>query len=135
MHTDFKLHTELNLKIKVTDTDFSFDIDTEDLQKSWVVTTSKRDAEGDFWKKASNGLNNFVSPSPTDDVNGKRETWMSSLKPSFDFKAVGLGFFLTTNLLNPGAKVIKLDNQILRIPRDIVLVGDVVQGKDAIKNA
>ena len=135
MRTYYKLHTELNLNITVTDKDFSFNLDTKNLQTKWAIKTEVRDAEGDFWDKASNALNNFVSPDPPESVHKKRQEWMSGLKPNISFNSVGLGFFLTTNLLNPGAKVIKLDDKILRIPRDIVLVGDVVQGTDLAKSS
>ncbi|KAG9251649.1 uncharacterized protein F5Z01DRAFT_692057 [Emericellopsis atlantica] len=133
MRTQYKLHKDLGLHIQVTDKNFTFDINTDDLHTLWDINTSPRDADGDWFDRASTAMNNFVSASPPDAIHKKREEWMSGLRPSIDFNAVGLGFFLTTNLLNPGAKIIKLDPNVLRIPRDIVLVGDVEQGTDTVK--
>jgi hypothetical protein len=133
MRSEYKLHKELNLHITVSDKDFTFDIDTDNLNTLWDITTKPRDADGNWLDRASTAMNNLVSASPPEAIQMKREEWMKSLRPSIDFNAVGLGFFLTTNLLNPGAKVIKLDPNVLRIPRDFVLVGDVEQGTDMVK--
>lgn len=46
---------------------------------------------------------------------------------------MGLGFFLTTNLLNPGSKVIEIDQKVgMRFPGNMLMVGRVVQGVDGI---
>lgn len=119
----------------MTDNNFSFEIDTSNLHSMWDMSTGPREAEGNWFDKLSTAMNNFVSPTPPDDIQKKREEWMKSLRPSIKFNAVGLGFFLTTNLLHPGAKVIQLDPKVLRIPRDLVLVGEIVQGTDSIKEA
>lgn len=55
--------------------------------------------------------------------------------PTLTFGEMGLGFFLTTNLLNPGAKVIRIDEKVgFRVPGNLLLVGHVVQGQDTIKS-
>lgn len=55
--------------------------------------------------------------------------------PTLTFGEMGLEFFLTTNLLNPGAKVIRIDEKVgFRVPGNLLLVGHVVQGQDNIKS-
>jgi hypothetical protein len=53
---------------------------------------------------------------------------IASVSPRVDIAAMGLGVLRTTNLLLPGEKVINFDHEMgVRIPRDLVLVGDVVK--------
>lgn len=52
---------------------------------------------------------------------------MTLKMPDINLKLEGLDFFLTTNLLSPGKKIIKVDTKAgLKTPRDFLLVGEIV---------
>lgn len=54
--------------------------------------------------------------------------------PTPDLKMGSLDFFLTTNLLMPGQKVISIDSTVgLRVPHDFYIVGNVVTKKQALR--
>ena len=62
-----------------------------------------------------------------------QDTWdgamstLSGLNPNSEIKSIGLGFLRTTNLLMPGEEVIDFNEAIgVKIPHDLVLVGDVL---------
>ncbi|KAL6922480.1 hypothetical protein ACHAPO_011177 [Fusarium lateritium] len=134
VRTTYSLNDDVDLIVKTTDTDVSFSIDASKVTEKWQLSDEKIDHKGDWFDRATTAINNFVSANPTESALNKRREWMGSLKPSIEFDVVGLGFFMTTNLLNPGAKVIKLDQAVgLRLPKDLLLVGDVIQGQDAVK--
>lgn len=55
--------------------------------------------------------------------------------PKFTLGNMGLGFFLTTNLLSPGAKAIQIDKDpSARAHGNMFLVGKVVQGYDDVNS-
>jgi len=134
IRTTYTFNDDVPLKSTVTDKTFEFDIDTDGMRNKWKFTDESIDRTGAWYERAGKWIANLITAGPPDDVNNKRKEWMKSLKPDIDFPEVGMGFFLTTNLLLPGAKVISLDSVAgLRFPRDIMLVGDVVQGDDKEK--
>lgn len=52
--------------------------------------------------------------------------WTSA--PNVKISSIGLGFLRTTNILTPDARAIDFNEEIgLRAPKDIVLVGDVLE--------
>ncbi|KAJ5193562.1 hypothetical protein N7449_009704 [Penicillium cf. viridicatum] len=57
---------------------------------------------------------------------GMAGIWTSA--PNVKTSGIGLGFLCTTNILTPDARVVDFNEEIgLRAPRDIVLVGDVLE--------
>lgn len=134
IRTTYKLDTHLDLNIKTTDTDVSFNIKTDNLNEKWTMSDEKIGYKGNWLERTNKVLNTLVSSKPTEEALNKRKDWMGGLKPEIQFDVVGLGFFMTTNLLNPGARVIQLDHAAgFRLPKDLLLVGDVVKGSDLVK--
>lgn len=134
----FKLCHDLPLKVNASSHDIILDVDAQKLQESWDVTEKAQ--ANTFWEDVENW---FTDRDPyfsflQDVASGiifKKRGEMSRLNPTFKFGKVGLGFFLTTNLLNPGAKVIKIDEEVgMRIPGNMLLVGHVIQGHDDVKS-
>lgn len=77
----------------------------------WSVTTTAEDHWYMFWKWAK-------------DIKEMKDARPDL--PSFSLALLDLDFFMTTNLLLPGQKVIELDNKPgSRFPRDLYLVGQI----------
>ncbi|BCS15668.1 hypothetical protein AKAW_11015 [Aspergillus luchuensis IFO 4308] len=116
--------------INATDYDIAFDIRINDMENQWDITDDWYAIEGD-WLEMFNQWVYKDDKGPSDAVFQRRQEKMRELRPTFHFGTLGLGFFLTTNLLNPGAKVIEIDKQVgMRVPGDLLLVGKVVQAAD-----
>lgn len=88
--------------------------------------------DGNWWQ----GLKDFftdIGIPPLAKINEQRKEKRAGISPKFHFKKMGLGFFPTTNLLNPGSKVIEIDQKVgMRFPGNMLMVGRVVQGVDGI---
>ncbi|RGP73941.1 hypothetical protein FSPOR_1635 [Fusarium sporotrichioides] len=144
--TTFSINHKIPLAIKATDYDITFHLKNDELAshcclkdewKHWKsdslfpwlddldqeMARLERKILGDNWDAKAEALK-------------MRHDKMREVMPKFSFGTVGLGFFLTTNLLNPGAKVIDIDKEVgMRMPGNLLLVGHVVQGKDVVKGS
>ncbi|BCS04067.1 uncharacterized protein AKAW2_70945S [Aspergillus luchuensis] len=126
----FAINHDCPLDINATDYDIAFDIRINDMENQWDITDDWYAIEGD-WLEMFNQWVYKDDKGPSDAVFQRRQEKMRELRPTFHFGTLGLGFFLTTNLLNPGAKVIEIDKQVgMRVPGDLLLVGKVVQAAD-----
>ncbi|KAL8758637.1 MAG: hypothetical protein Q9184_003864 [Pyrenodesmia sp. 2 TL-2023] len=135
IRSSYSIDHTFPLKITVSNTDFTFDIDTDTMTDHWKISDAEIARNGNIFMRFIKGFANLLSPSPPEHILKQRSEWMAGLKPAIDFDVVGLGFFMTTNLLSPGEKVINFDQKAgFRFPRDLLLVGDVVQGSDPLKH-
>ena len=100
---------KLNSDIAVSDDGFSLDLKLE-TQTFRMDQSEENGIDYGTWKK------------------GMEKLW--SQAPAASFSPFGIRFLRTTNLLMPGSHVIDINEGIgLRIPKDLVLVGDVEEEK------
>jgi hypothetical protein len=102
-----------DVKLNTTVTDHFIQMDLKVDKKDWKFQVTKD------W-----------SWFPTDRQLGFED--VQPVLPSFTISMGSMDFFLTTNLLLPGEKVIDVDKSDaagLRIPHDYMLVGNVVHKK------
>ncbi|KAL4759201.1 uncharacterized protein BDW70DRAFT_140153 [Aspergillus foveolatus] len=133
--TTLKLDHDIPLRINSTDYDITLEADTEQLAQSWQF--SEEELSVDFADKVHNLATKsfFADEDMTRAVVAQTKEELRKNIPTLTFGEMGLGFFLTTNLLNPGAKVIRIDEKVgFRVPGNLLLVGHVVQGQDNIKS-
>ena len=92
-------------------------------------------ADGSWDKIIAQAIHDLFGHTKLEDImKEKRYAALQEFRPTIEFGTTGLGFFLTTNLLNPGARVIDIDKNIgMRMPGDMLLVGKVAQGSDPVK--
>ncbi|KAK7045937.1 hypothetical protein VNI00_006932 [Paramarasmius palmivorus] len=108
---DIKSLTQEDLKISI---DFSKD--------DWTVET-KPDEGGSFWENFGAAFGGTAKVGFLPDFI--KDSAIEGIGFNFDFGT--LRFFSVTNVFLPGRKVIDVDDKTgLRIPRDLVIVGDVV---------
>ncbi|KAJ5089004.1 hypothetical protein N7532_007688 [Penicillium argentinense] len=130
--TTFSIDHDFPLEIKTTDYDATFDINTEGMESHWKVDDEPMAKEGGVWQTVKDFFE-IKSIPPTPEIYEQRKKKLAGVSPKFHFKKMGLGYFLTTNLLNPGSKVIEIDKRVgMRFPGNMLLVGRVVQGVDSI---
>lgn len=130
--TTFCLAHDFPLEIKTTDYDATFDINTSGMESHWKVDDEPMSQDGGFWESVKKFFKDIGIPPPAA-IYEKRKAKLAGLTPQFHFNKMGLGYFLTTNLLNPGSKVIEIDKKVgMRVPGNMLLVGHVVQGVDGI---
>lgn len=105
-------------------------MDGNDLISKWGLSEENTPMDDSLDQK----LLNWVNDDPPEGIMQERKKHLLKVSPKFEFGALGLDFFLTTNLLNPGSKVIKIDQKVgMRVPGNLVLVGSVATGEDPVK--
>ena len=130
MDADYSIYTT------ASNYDISFEIFTGMMDKNWAIKDEETGLTGNAAEKFIQGLANLIASDPPPHLMTARRNALQSMSPRPKLDTGGLGFFLTTNLLNPGAKVIEIDKDVgMRLPKDMVLVGDIVQGVDIVKQA
>ncbi|KAJ5279658.1 hypothetical protein N7478_005030 [Penicillium angulare] len=142
--TTFSIDYKFPLVTKITDYDITFNIDANEIEDkvsmkdSWLHWKSNGlipilDDLEQVLERLGRGIFGGNNVAGTDALE-KRHKKMREVLPKFKFGTIGLGFFLTTNLLNPGAQVIKVDKKVgMRLPGNMLVVGEVIQGKDMEK--
>lgn len=137
LRSTYKLNHDCPMKITATDADLTFDIDTNNIESHWALTEKEVPIEtNSAGEKLSRWLDKALNSGPPEKIMKQRTEKLSELRPRLDFGILGLGFFLSTNLLNPGAQVIEIDQDVgMRLPGNLVLVGSVVTGVDSEKKS
>lgn len=80
----------------------------------------------------SGSWDDFADMAPRTDIWDKALARVKKMSPEVSIQSIGLRFLRTTNLLTPDKEVIDFSEQIgVKIPRDLVLVGDVVPRKES----
>jgi len=96
--------------------DSTLTIDCSITQADWTVALEG--AEKSFWEKLLGGASEVVPQ------------WIKALSvamPDFKISFGKLDFFLTTNLLMPGKKLIEIDHDIgIQVPGDFYIVGKLI---------
>ncbi|KAL4917813.1 hypothetical protein BDW62DRAFT_201369 [Aspergillus aurantiobrunneus] len=131
--TTFSRGHNYPITTSATDEDVTIDINIENLEKHWSATDDYNSDSRDIFAKIRDALTGRDIPAP-EEARKKRPEGISEMVPKFKLNKMGLGFFLTTNLLGPGAKVIQIDQKAgPRFPAGMLLVGRVVEGYDSVK--
>lgn len=122
------------MKSSTTNYDVTFEIDMSEADTKWDISDKVIKKEKSFWENVGDFFTDVgIAPAPR--IYEERKSHLRKLSPKFEFGKMGLGFFLTTNLLNPGATVIKIDTDVgVRFPSNMLLVGHVGKGEDLVKN-
>ena len=131
------------MEIKVSDFDLTFNIDTKKMENHWELQDEVLSPPPGLFKRLLEALDPGDRGFTEEDrivykegIFKDRTKMLRDFRPDLQFRDMGLGFFLTTNLLNPGAKVIKVDDKIgVRMPGNLLLVGNMEQGVDEVKTA
>jgi hypothetical protein len=142
--TTFSINHKIPLVIKATDYDITFHLKNDDIASHCSLKDELRERQSDSLIPWLDNLDQNMAGllrdifgddfTARDEAKKMRHDKMREVMPKFSFGTVGLGFFLTTNLLNPGAKVIDIDKEVgMRVPGNLLLVGHVVQGEDIVK--
>lgn len=104
---DFDKHRKMDIDITLDDDSFGINLQLN--TNNFRMDQNEPNAlDWDTWKKGMKGI------------------WTSA--PNVKISSIGLGFLRTTNILTPDARAIDFNEEIgLRAPKDIVLVGDVLE--------
>ncbi|KAJ3832648.1 hypothetical protein F5878DRAFT_702971 [Lentinula raphanica] len=126
-NTTYTLNKTIELT-NLTDEDLSINIGAE--PHDWKTVAVPDEGDG-FWGQIGQIFGG--SHNPGDIPSFVRDTTMGGISFSFSFGK--LRFFSVTNVLLPGEKVIDVNIQNgLGMPRDCVIVGNVVQSRSSLRD-
>ncbi|KAJ3710492.1 hypothetical protein C8R42DRAFT_648802 [Lentinula raphanica] len=129
-HGSFNTTYTLNKTIELTDlTDQDLSISIGAEPNDWKTVAVPDEGDG-FWGQIGQIFGGSYNPG--DIPSFVRDTTMGGISFSFSFGK--LRFFSVTNVLLPGEKVIDVNIQNgLGMPRDCVIVGNVVQSRSSLR--